>query len=146
MLGVSRDASAADVKNAFYELSKRYHPDTAAGNAGSGGDDDSLRADSAQKFLELKEAYDVLRDEARRRDYDHRLYAGGADASYPSPPHGSGATADDYPFTMRRDHGAGADRRARGGKSANGHDDANGFYTEEDFQRVCPSSSLTQCA
>lgn len=62
ILGVHRSAKLDDIKSAFYMLSKKYHPDVA-------GSDMIL----AQKFLEIREAYDTLKDEEKRRDYDRRL-------------------------------------------------------------------------
>ncbi|KAI6186695.1 DnaJ domain-containing protein [Aphelenchoides besseyi] len=56
ILGVSKDASATEIKAAFYELSKKHHPDV--GN------------ENTERFLDLKEAYDVLRDESSRSLYD----------------------------------------------------------------------------
>ncbi|CAD5223906.1 unnamed protein product [Bursaphelenchus okinawaensis] len=56
VLGVPKTATSREIKSAFYKLSKQYHPDVPG-------------ADSA-KFLEVKEAYDVLRDDNKRREYD----------------------------------------------------------------------------
>ena len=55
ILGVSRDASPADIKKAFYKLAHKYHPD-------KGGD--------AEKFKEVNEAYQVLSDQKKRAQYD----------------------------------------------------------------------------
>ncbi|CAI4223110.1 unnamed protein product [Auanema sp. JU1783] len=60
ILGVSRNASLAEIKKAFYKKSKILHPD----NTG----DQSSSAD----FVELKKAYDVLRRPADRRVYDNQ--------------------------------------------------------------------------
>lgn len=59
VLGVSRDASEADVKKAFRALARKYHPDA--------NKDDPNAAD---KFKEVNEAYQVLSDSDRRARYD----------------------------------------------------------------------------
>ena len=63
-LGVSRDASAEDIKKAFYKLAHKYHPD-------KGGD--------ATKFKEINEAYQVLSNKEKRAQYDKfgRVFEGG---------------------------------------------------------------------
>ncbi|RCN48435.1 DnaJ domain protein [Ancylostoma caninum] len=60
LLGVRKDATQAEIKAAFYAKSKQLHPDK-----GTSGE-------SASAFVELKEAYDVLRRPADRRAYDMR--------------------------------------------------------------------------
>ncbi len=59
MLGVSRTASNEEIKKAYRRLARRYHPDLNADNA---------RAES--KFKELSEAYEILGDQSRRRNFD----------------------------------------------------------------------------
>lgn len=59
-LGVGRDASAADLKQAFRKLARQYHPDVAK---------DKTTAE--EKFKEINEAYEVLGDPAKRTKYDH---------------------------------------------------------------------------
>ncbi|KAK9861886.1 hypothetical protein WJX84_010417 [Apatococcus fuscideae] len=59
ILGVARDASAGDIKKAYYKLAKQYHPDANKG-------DDS----AAQKFQEAGKAYDCLKDPKQRKIYD----------------------------------------------------------------------------
>lgn len=59
VLGVSRDASAADIKKAYRRLVRQYHPD-----ANNGG------PDSEAKFKEVSEAYEVLSDQRKRSQYD----------------------------------------------------------------------------
>ncbi|KAJ1679436.1 DnaJ- protein scj1 [Spiromyces aspiralis] len=59
ILGVSRDASEREIKKAYRQLSKKYHPDKNQGDK------------SAQdKFIEVSEAYEVLSDEQKRDIYD----------------------------------------------------------------------------
>ncbi|XP_022100288.1 dnaJ homolog subfamily A member 3, mitochondrial-like isoform X2 [Acanthaster planci] len=59
VLGVPKNASQKDIKKAYYELAKKYHPDRNKDNK-----------DAAKRFAEIAEAYEVLGDEARRREYD----------------------------------------------------------------------------
>jgi DnaJ-class molecular chaperone len=57
VLGVSREAGADEIKRAYRQLARRYHPDISGDDRGAA-------------FLEVARAYDVLRDPARRRTYD----------------------------------------------------------------------------
>jgi molecular chaperone DnaJ len=58
ILGISRDASDDEVKRSYRKLAKKYHPDVCP------------EPDAATKFKEISEAYQVLGDSRRRRDYD----------------------------------------------------------------------------
>ncbi|KAI3413661.1 DnaJ sub A member 3, mitochondrial [Globodera pallida] len=64
VLGVVPTASQAEIKKAYYTLSKRYHPDVTGSNVSC-----------AQKYIEVKEAYDILRDEQKRTEHDRWLAA-----------------------------------------------------------------------
>lgn len=57
-LGVSRDASAEDIRRSYRNLARRYHPDV---NKDAGAED---------RFKQISEAYDVLRDPEKRERYD----------------------------------------------------------------------------
>ncbi|KAJ2725979.1 mdj1 protein precursor [Coemansia sp. Benny D115] len=57
-LGVKRDASQSEIKKAYYQLAKKYHPDA------------NKAADAKDKFIKIQEAYDTLSDENKRRSYD----------------------------------------------------------------------------
>ena len=58
LLGVTPDATSAQIKSAYRKLAKQYHPDV----------NDS--PDAAEKFREITEAYDTLLDPDRRSLYD----------------------------------------------------------------------------
>lgn len=59
VLGVKKDASAAEIKKAFRKLAKQYHPDATGGDTGA-----------EKRFIEINEAYDTLGDEKKRKEYD----------------------------------------------------------------------------
>ncbi|KAK5970529.1 Dehydrogenase/reductase SDR family member 13 [Trichostrongylus colubriformis] len=63
VLGVKRNATQEEIKAAFYAKSKKLHPDKGTNGNGS---------NSTADFVDLKEAYDVLRRPADRRAYDLR--------------------------------------------------------------------------
>lgn len=65
VLGVPRTASDDDVKKAYRKLAMTYHPDRNAGSK-----------DAEEKFKEITEAYDVLRDPQKRAAYDRYGEAG----------------------------------------------------------------------
>ncbi len=64
-LGVSKSASASDIKKAYYQLAKQYHPDTNK-------NDPSAK----EKFVEIQQAYEILSDDTKRRDYDQMGHSG----------------------------------------------------------------------
>jgi tetratricopeptide (TPR) repeat protein len=68
VLGLSRSVGEAEVKEAYFSLAKRFHPDVHHG-ASLGDLRDKLEA----VFIRLGEAYDVLRDPRRRGEYEERL-------------------------------------------------------------------------
>lgn len=58
LLGIARDASQEDIKKAYRKLARKYHPDV------------SREADAEQRFKEVGEAYEVLKDPEKRAAYD----------------------------------------------------------------------------
>ncbi len=68
-LGVAKDAPTADIKKSYRKLARELHPDKNPGNA-----------EAEARFKEVSEAYDVLSDDAKRKEYDEarELFAGGA--------------------------------------------------------------------
>jgi molecular chaperone DnaJ len=61
VLGVGRGADLNKIKKAYRIIAKKYHPDA------------SVSGESHEKFLELREAYETLADEEKRRKYDEEL-------------------------------------------------------------------------
>jgi curved DNA-binding protein len=57
-LGLQRSASADDVRKAYRRLARKYHPDV------------SKEADALERFKQVQEAYEVLKDEKKRAAYD----------------------------------------------------------------------------
>ena len=68
VLGVAKDATTADIKKSYRKLARQYHPDANKGDA-----------KAEEKFKEISEAYDVLSDDKRRKEYDEArsLFGGG---------------------------------------------------------------------
>ncbi len=70
VLGVSKSASDSELKSAYRKLAKKYHPDMNPGDK-----------EAEAKFKEASEAYSVLSDPDKRRQYDqfgHAAFEGGA--------------------------------------------------------------------
>jgi molecular chaperone DnaJ len=111
-LGVSRDASADDLKKAYRKLAMQYHPDRNPGDH---------KAEA--RFKEVSEAYDVLKDDQKRAAYDrfgHAAFEGGGGGAGGFDPTGAGGLGDifdqmfgDFMGTRRGGRGprAGADVR-----------------------------------
>src|SRR5215471_17391708 len=69
LLGVNRGASADELKRAYRKLAMQHHPDRNPGDK-----------TAEQKFKDISEAYDVLKDEQKRAAYDrfgHAAFEGG---------------------------------------------------------------------
>src|SRR3990167_2652524 len=58
MLGLSRDASPDEIKKSYRKLARKYHPDV------------SNEPNAEEKFKQVKEAYEVLKDPKKRQAYD----------------------------------------------------------------------------
>ena len=68
VLGVSKTAEPDEIKKAYRKLARKYHPDSNAGDASA-----------EAKFKEVSEAYDVVGDAKKRKEYDEarRLFGSG---------------------------------------------------------------------
>lgn len=122
ILGVDEKATQDEIKKAYRRLARRYHPDV------------SKEEGAEQKFKEVGEAYEVLRDEEKRREYDQlrTLGAQGPGGAFRPPPGweaathfqegGAGGDFSDF-FEALFGRGGGFRRRhAQGGFSMRGED------------------------
>lgn len=91
LLGVSRDASEADLKKAYRKLAVKYHPDKNPGDTAA-----------EAKFKEISEAYDVLKDADKRAAYDRYGHAAFKQGGMGSPG-GMGGMGGHDPFDIFRE-------------------------------------------
>jgi molecular chaperone DnaJ len=106
-LGVSKSASADELKRAYRKLAMQYHPDRNAGDKGA-----------EQKFKDLNEAYDVLKDDQKRAAYDrfgHAAFEPGGGRGPGDFGFGAGGFADIFEEMFGEVMGGG--RRGQGGPS-----------------------------
>ena len=99
-LGVDKGADSETLKKAYRKLAMEYHPDRNAGDKAA-----------EQKFKDISEAYDVLKDEEKRAAYD-RFGHEGLNAGGPGPGPGGFGFSDIFD-EMFGDFGGGG--RSRGG-------------------------------
>lgn len=88
-LGVPSDASSATIRSSYKKLMLQCHPDKVH--------DEALRAEKAQQFEKVQQAYELLSDARKRRKYDEEVARGGPREARPSgapsgnsPPMGDG--------------------------------------------------------
>jgi molecular chaperone DnaJ len=88
VLGVPKNAGAAEIKKAYRKLAQKHHPDANAGDP-----------KAEERFKEVSAAYDVLGDEEKRAAYDRvrEMGAGGFGAGFP----GAGGTGSEGPGGFR---------------------------------------------
>jgi len=96
LLGVSRNASADDIKKAFRKLAMQHHPDRNSGNK-----------DAEKKFKDVNHAYDILKDPEKRAAYDRygpAAFEGGAGPNGPGGFQGQQDTESQAPENSRPLH------------------------------------------
>ena len=103
LLGVSRKASADELKKAYRKLAVKYHPDKNPGDA-----------EAETKFKEISEAYDVLKDEEKRAAYDRYGHAAFKQGGMGRADGGGGFSGHD-PFDIFREAFGGSGRGGGGG-------------------------------
>jgi len=105
-LGVSKSASSDELKRAYRKLAMQYHPDRNSGDKGS-----------EQKFKDINEAYDILKDDQKRAAYDrfgHAAFEQGGGAGAGGFGFGAGGFADIFEEMFGEVMGG---RRGQGGPS-----------------------------
>lgn len=112
VLGVSKNATDAEIKSAFRKLAKEYHPDV------------NKSPDAEAKFKEIQEAYAVLSDSTRRKQYDqfgHAAFSNGASGGF-----SGGFDFSDFDFSDIFDNLFGSSfgfgSSSRGNRSRRGND------------------------
>ncbi len=85
LLGVKNGSSKDDIKKAYRKLAKKYHPDM--------NPDDKL---AEKKFKEISEAYEVLSDTSRRKQYDHMRQGGFSSFGFPGAGPAGGGMGQDF--------------------------------------------------
>ncbi len=103
VLGVSRDASEADLKKAYRRLAMKHHPDRNT--------DDSEEAEA--KFKEAKEAHEILSDANKRAAYDQYGHAGVDPSMGGRPGAGQGGFEDAFGDVFGDIFGGGRGRQQR---------------------------------
>jgi molecular chaperone DnaJ len=96
VLGVSKDASPEDIKKAYRKLARANHPDSKPGDAAA-----------EERFKSISEAYSVLSDADRRKEYDEQRTLFGS-GGFRVPPPGQGPR--DFNDLFGGGGGAGAER------------------------------------
>jgi curved DNA-binding protein len=112
ILGVARTATVDEIKKSYRRLARKYHPDV------------SKEANAEQKFKEVQEAYEVLKDTEKRAAYDQLGSEWKSGQQFRPPPDwGSGFEFRGGP---RQGAGRGA-RGARGARQEEAFEEAEGF-------------------
>src|SRR3954471_21757268 len=98
VLGIAKDASAADIKKAYRKLARENHPDSHPGNKAA-----------EERFKSIAEAYDVVGDPDKRKQYDDLRSGAGAFGPFTTAGGGTGG------FDFNDLFGGGTGRTGAGG-------------------------------
>src|ERR1700723_694046 len=120
VMGVARDATETQIKQAYRKLARKYHPDV------------SKEKDAEERFKEVGEAYEVLKSPEKRAAYD-RLGSGprpgedfrpppdwGSGFEFSGAGPGAGEASGDYSDFFEALFGRAAEGRAASGRAAHG--------------------------
>jgi molecular chaperone DnaJ len=88
-LGVAKGAPADEIKKSYRKLARKYHPDANKGDA-----------KSEERFKEISEAYNVLSDEKRRKEYDEARSMFGGGVRMPGSGGAPGGAGGGYGFDL----------------------------------------------
>ena len=108
VLGLQKGAGEEEIKRAFRQLAKKYHPDLNPGNK-----------EAEAKFKEVNEAYEVLSDKEKRQRYDQFGFAG-VDPSYGGGTAGAGGFGGGFGGGGRGGFGGGGRSGGFGGGRGGG--------------------------
>ena len=100
VLGVSKDASAAEIKKSYRKLARKYHPDTNPGDKAA-----------EEKFKEISQAHQVLADADTRKQYD-QVRAMGSGARFSAGSGGAGSAGGGFEDVFSDLFGGGRSRRS----------------------------------
>jgi molecular chaperone DnaJ len=89
VLGVPKDASADDIKKAYRKLARQNHPDANKGDP-----------KAEERFKEVSEAYSVLSDPTKRKEYDEARSLFGGAGGFRFPGGQGGGQAGNFPFDL----------------------------------------------
>ncbi|GHJ84410.1 hypothetical protein NliqN6_0812 [Naganishia liquefaciens] len=121
VLGLTKSSSKRDIKNKYYELSKKSHPDRKGGDRAT--------------FEKVTEAYSILGDDAKRRQYDASVSGSRETSSNHGP---STAYSPRSPY-LRRNHAAGPHRAW-----SNSRDSTFGRHSTQSRQQAYPDYDFAQ--
>src|ERR1700742_4689754 len=110
-LGLERTASADEIRKAYRRLARKYHPDV------------SKEADALERFKQMQEAYEVLKDPKKREAYD-QLGANWKQGEQFRPPPDFGAGFD---FNQARRRGQAAGHAGGAGSGSYAFEDGGEF-------------------